>query len=119
MNVIKTFDNKSATDLSEKDGYVAKYDSGANICSAITDRAIGVIAKGGASGGQSDIVIFGEANAVLGGTVKRGQHITPHTDSTVVVSAGAGCSEFGMCLEDGVAGDIVPVFVFGSIVKHA
>jgi hypothetical protein len=36
------------------------------------------------------------------------------TDSTVVASAGSGCTEFGIALESAVAGDVFKVFVFGG-----
>jgi hypothetical protein len=116
QSVTKTFANKAATDLSAKDGYVAKYDTGGmNVCSAITDQGVGVISKGGDTTVlQSEVVIHGEALAKLGGTVTAGQHVTPHTDGTVVASAGAGCTEFGLALESGIAGDWVRVFVFGG-----
>jgi hypothetical protein len=116
MNVNKTIANKAATDLSAKDGYVAKYDTGgANVCSAITDQALGIISKGGdATLLQSDVTIFGEALVKLGGTVTQGQMLTPHTDGTAVASAGAGCTEFGLALESGVAGDYIKAFVLGG-----
>jgi hypothetical protein len=115
MNVTKTFANKAATNLSTKDGYAAKYDSGVNICSAITDQAIGIISRGGDDTLlQTDVIIFGEALAKAGGTITRGQHITPHTDSTVVASAGSGCTEFAIALESAVAGDFLRVFVLGG-----
>jgi hypothetical protein len=116
MNSTKTFANKAATDLSAKDGYVAKYDtSGVNVCSAITDQAVGIITKGGdATELKSDVAIFGEALAKLGGTVTAGQMVTPHTDGTVVVSAGSGCTEFGIALESGVVGDFVRIFILGG-----
>jgi hypothetical protein len=115
MNVTKTFANKAATNLSTKDGYAAKYDSGVNICSAITDQAIGIISRGGdATLLQTEVIIFGEALAKAGGTITRGQYITPHTDSTVVASAGAGCTEFAIALESAVAGDFFRVFVLGG-----
>ena len=113
--MIFTFANKAATNLSAKDGYCAKYDSGANICSAITDQAIGIITKGGDTTLlQSEICVHGECAAICGGTITAGQMITPHTDSTVVASAGSGCTEFAIALESGVAGDWIKVFVLGG-----
>jgi len=116
MNVTKTLANKAATNLSTKDGYAAKYDTGGvNVCSAITDQAIGIIGRGGdATLLQSDVTIFGEALAKAGGTITRGQYITPHTDGTVVASAGSGCTEFAIALESAVAGDFFRVFVLGG-----
>lgn len=114
MNATKVF--VSSADHSAKDGYCAKYSGGVVVvCSAITDQAVGIISKGGtAAEAVTEVVIFGEAKAVLGGTVTAGQMVTPHTDSTVVASAGAGCTEFGIALESGVAGDTINVFVLGG-----
>lgn len=115
MNVVIVFDNKAATDLSAKDGYVVKQDSGAAVCTAITDQAIGVVTKGGdATELQSEVCIFGECQAVAGGTIADGAFVTPHTDGTVVTSAKSGCTEFGQALQAAVAGDKFRVFVFGA-----
>ena len=114
MNASKVF--ASTVDHSGKDGYAAKYSSGYVIaCTAITDQVVGIISKGGtAAEGETEVVIFGEAKAICGGTITKGQMITPHTDSTIVASAGAGCTEFGIALESGVAGDWINVFVYGG-----
>lgn len=112
MKIVRAFDNKAATDLSEKAFHFAIDDSGANVASAITDAVTGVIERGGASGGQSDICVFGETHVKLGGTVSRpGQRMGPHTDGTAVVSAGSSNAEAGIFLEAGVEGDIVLAFV--------
>lgn len=110
------FKNKAATDLSAKDGYAAKYDTGGvNVCSAITDQAVGIITSGGDTDLlQSEVCVQGECMAILGGTVTAGQMVTPHTDSTLVASAGSGCTEFALALESGVAGDWIKVFVLGG-----
>lgn len=116
MQIVKVFANKAATDLSTKDGYVAKYDTaGMNVCAAITDQAVGVIIKGGDTTLlQTSVCMFGECQAICGGTITAGQAITPHTDGTIVASAGSGCTEFGFALESGVAGDWINVMVLGG-----
>ena len=112
MNVIKTFPNKSSTDLTGKEGYLVKYDtSGVNVCSGITDHAVGVVVVGGAT--ESDVCIFGECVAKAGGTVTRGKHLIPHTDGTVKDTASSS-KEFGLALESGVAGDWVQVMVLNQ-----
>lgn len=113
MQVIKSFPNKTGVDLSAKDGYAVKFDTdGINVCSAITDQAIGVITKGQASG-ESDVCVFGECLAKAGAAVTRGKHIIPHTDGTVKDTASSS-QEFALALETGVAGDFVQVCVLGS-----
>lgn len=116
MQEVQAFANKAATDLSGKAGYAVKYDtSGMNVCSAITDQAVGILVRGGDDTElQSDVCVFGRCAGILGGTVSRGQMITPHTDGTLVVTAQSGCTEFAIALEDGVAGDWIQFFVFGS-----
>jgi hypothetical protein len=112
MKIVRAFENKAATDLSEKAYYFAIDDTGANVASAIDDAVIGVIERGGESGGQSDVCIFGETLVTLGGTVSRpGERMGPHTDGTAVVSAESSNAEAGIFLEAGVAGDIVACFV--------
>jgi hypothetical protein len=106
----------SSANHSAKDGYVMKYSGGVvAVCDAITDQAVGICTKGGtAAEAQTEVCIFGECSAVAGGTVTKGQMVTPHTDSTVVATAGSGCTEFGVALEDAVAGDWFKVFVYGG-----
>lgn len=106
----------TTSDLSGKDGYAVKHAGGVlAVCSAITDQAVGICIKGGTvAQAQTEVLIHGEGQAILGGTVTAGQMLTPHTDSTLVASAGAGCTEFALALESGVAGDWVNVFVLGG-----
>jgi hypothetical protein len=112
MNIIKTFPNKTSTDLTGKEGYAVKYDtSGINVCSAITDQAIGVITKGGLT--ESEVCLLGECVAIAGAAVTRGKHIIPHTDGTIKDTASSS-QEFALALETGVAGDWVQIVVLGS-----
>lgn len=113
MKIVKSFPNKTATDLSAKAGYAVKFDTdGIAVCSAITDQPIGILEVGNASG-ESDVCIFGECLALAGGTVTRMKQLIPHTDGTVKDTA-ASSQEFALALEDGVAGDWVQVVVLGS-----
>ncbi|MFZ4395579.1 MAG: hypothetical protein ACOYOU_08115 [Kiritimatiellia bacterium] len=117
MNVVKTFKNKSSTDLTGKEGYVVIFDTdGINVASAITNPAIGIVTRGGVT--NSEVCIFGECTALCGATVTAGQAIIPHTDGTVKDTASTGV-RFGMALESGVAGDWANVFVRGSEITAA
>lgn len=112
MNVVKQFANKSATDLTGKEGYAVKFDTdGIAVCSAITDKAIGIVTVGGTT--ESDVCVFGECQALAGAAITKGKHAIPHTDGTVKNTASSS-NEFGLALETGVAGDWVNFFVFGS-----
>lgn len=113
MNVNIPFPNTTGADLSTKDGYAVKFSTdGVNVCSAITDQAIGIVTKGQASG-ESDVCVHGECLAKAGGTVTRGQFVIPHTDGTVKDTTSSS-QEFAIALESGVAGDFVKIFVLGS-----
>jgi hypothetical protein len=111
---VQTFANTA--DQSGHDGYALKYASGyAVVCAAITDQPLGICTRGGTvAKGQTEICVFGRVRAICGGTITKGQMITSHTDGTIVASAGSGCTEFGMALESGVAGDWIMVFVYGG-----
>jgi len=112
MNVIKTFANKSGVDLTGKEGYAVKFDtSGVQVCSAITDQAVGIVTLGG--GTNSDVCINGEVQALAGGTVTKGKMLIPHTDGTVKDTA-ASSQEFALALEAGVAGDFININVIGA-----
>jgi hypothetical protein len=111
MQVIKTLENKASTDLSAKVGYCVEFDtSGVDTCDAITDKVVGVVTKGGET--ESDVCIWGDCQAVAGGTFLAGQHLTSHTDGTVVVTASTS-QDFAIALQDAVAGDMANIFVLG------
>jgi len=112
VQVIKTFKNKASTDLTGYEGYSVEFDTtGINVCNAITDQAVGVIVKGGAT--TSDVCIFGEVSAKAGAAITAGKHVIPHTDGTVKDTTSSS-QEFALALETGVAGDWVNIFVLGS-----
>jgi len=113
MHII-SLPNKSAVDLSAKDGYAVKFDTdGINVCGAATDRVVGVITHGDIAGGISGVCVQGPCSAVLGGTVLAGQHITPAADGRVIAT-GASSQDFGIAAEGGVANDRVKIFVLGA-----
>ena len=112
MNVIKSLANKTSTDLSNYAGYAVFFDStGINVCSAITDQAIGVIVTGGET--VSGVCVFGECSAIAGAAITAGAYVIPHTDGKVRVTTGSS-QEFALAFETGVAGDWVNLFVYGS-----
>lgn len=112
MNVIKTFANKSGVDLTGKEGYAVKYDtSGVQVCSAITDQAVGIVTRGGTT--SSEVCILGEVQALAGGTVTKGKMVIPHTDGTVKDTASSS-QEFALACESAVAGDFFNLHVIGS-----
>jgi hypothetical protein len=90
-----------------------KFDTdGINLCSAITDQAIGVVVRGGTA--DAEVALAGEeVHAICGAAVTRGKHVIPHTDGTIKNTA-ASSQEFGLALETGVAGDWINILVLGS-----
>jgi hypothetical protein len=115
MNVIKTFPNKTSTDLTGKEGYLVKYDtSGVNVCSAITDHAVGVIVRAGET--ECDVCVFGECVAKAGGTVTRGKHIIPHTDGTVKQNTGTAARVVvAEACEAGAASELIEAILITPI----
>ena len=117
MEVNKTF--VSSADHSGKDGYAMKYSGGVlAVCSAITDRPIGICTKGGTvAEAVTEVCMFGECSAIAGGTITAGQFVGSHTDSTLVASAESSNAEIGIALESAVAGDWFNVFVIPNVNK--
>jgi hypothetical protein len=110
-SVVKTLANKDSTDLSGKEGYAVVFDTtGMNVCSAITDQAVGIITKGGAT--ESEVCIHGAALAKCGAAVTAGQMVVPHTDGTIKNTL-ASSQQFALALETGVVGQHVNIFVTG------
>ena len=111
-SIKKVFANKSATDLTAKEGYAVKYDTdGIALASAITDKVIGIITLGGAT--ESEVCIFGECLALCGGAVRASKHLTAHTDGTLIDTASSS-TECALALETGVAGVWASVFFQGT-----
>ncbi len=117
MKVVKTFKNKTLTDLTGYEGYAVKFDTdGLVLCTGVTDPAVGIVTRGGTT--NSEVCIFGECTALCGAAVTAGQAIIPHTDGKVKDTATTGV-RFGVALESGVAGDWANVFVRGSEITAA
>lgn len=110
--MIKNLQNKTGVDLTGYDGYPVKHDTdGLALCTAKTDKAIGVLSKGGAT--RSDVALPGavtKAKAI--GTCTAGKYGTPGTAG--VQDTSSTSEEFCLFISDGVAGDLVDVLVVGS-----
>jgi len=119
MSKIVTLPNKSATSLSAKEGYAVKFDTdGLNVCAAATDRVVGVLTTGAASGGNSGVCVQGECKAIAGGTILAGQHVTPTTDGRLIAT-GASSQDFAIAIEGGVAGDWINIVIIGAAKTNA
>ena len=100
--------NKASTDLSEKTGYVAEYDSGLKLSGGT--NALGVITDGGAT--ESDVAIIGSFRGTVrikaGGTVAVGDKVKVDDGGTVSAYVDSG-TIIGVALEAGVQYELVEV----------
>ena len=100
--------NKASTDLSEKTGYVAEYDSGLKLSGGT--NALGVITDGGAT--ESDVAIIGTFAGTVrikaGGTVAVGDKVKVDDGGTVSAYVDSG-TIIGVALEAGVQNELVEV----------
>ena len=100
--------NKASTDLSEKTGFVAEYDSGLKVSGGT--NALGVITDGGAT--ESDVAIIGSFHGTVrikaGGTIAVGDKVKVDNGGTVSAYVDSG-TIIGVALEAGVANELVEV----------
>lgn len=100
--------NKTSTDLSEKTGYVAEYDSGLKLSGGT--NALGVITDGGAT--ESDVAIIGSFHGTVrikaGGTIAVGDKVKVDNGGTVSAYVDSG-TIVGVALEAGVQDELVEV----------
>ena len=101
--------NKTSTDLSEKTGFIAEYDSGLKVSGGT--NALGVITDGGAT--ESDVAIIGTFAGTLrgkaSGTIAVGNKLVVDSDGKVKpLPATAGTyTVVGIALEAAVADELV------------
>jgi hypothetical protein len=116
MTVRKIFANKSGESLVGYEGYAVEFETdGLSLCDAITDCAIGIVTRGGAT--ESEVCIFGECEAKTYAALTAGTYLIPHTDGTVKTSSGTA-QEFALALAATPAGAFGIVFVYGSSNNH-
>ncbi|MBN9243386.1 MAG: DUF2190 family protein [Mesorhizobium sp.] len=89
-----------------------------------TGKIAGVVDQpgGAASGGRVDVVLFGPAEVVAGGTIAAGDFITADADGNAVVAAPAAAVNnvvAGRTLAKAVDGDIVKAFINPGSVQGA
>ena len=100
--------NKASTDLSEKTGFVAEYDSGLKLSGGT--NALGVITDGGAT--ESDVAIIGSFQGTVrikaGGTIAVGDKVKVDDGGTVSAYVDSG-TIIGVALEAGVQYELVEV----------
>ena len=101
---------EAAASHADKEGYfVTANGSGKSaLVTGATDRALGVIVSGAASGSEDSVALPGSRALVkLSGTVKKGDEVQLAADATVLKNAGSGGRVVvGIMLEAGVSGDL-------------
>lgn len=101
--------NKASTDLSEKTGFVAEYDSGLKVSGGT--NALGVITDGGAT--ESDVAILGTFAGTLrgkaAGTIAIGDKLAVDANGKLVAlpSTAGTYTVVGIALEAGAADELV------------
>ena len=103
--------NKATTDLTDKEGYVAEYDSGLKLSGGT--NALGIITEGGVA--ASDVAILGTFDGVVrakaSGTVAVGDKVVVDSAGKVkALPATAGTyTVVGVALQAGAADELVEI----------
>ena len=106
----------AGADLSAAQYKFVKLDGSGNavVCSAITDRAIGVLQNAPLSGQEAEITVSGGTKVVAGGTVAIGGTLSTSTGATavsVVVGTATTTYIFGTALTGGASGEVITAVV--------
>lgn len=113
----------AAADLSAKQYHFVKLtSSGVNVCSAITDVAIGVLQNTPSSGQPAEICIFGVTKVKADGTLAVGDRLGTSTDSQAdAIAAGTAITVtvLGQAITAASAGEISTMFLNPSGARAA
>lgn len=106
----------AAADLSSKQYHFVKLASATtvNVCSAITDKPIGILQNTPTSGQAAEICIFGISKVVADGTLAAGNLIGTSSDSQAdAIAAGTDTTVYvmGQAIEAAAAGETVTMFL--------
>lgn len=114
----------AASDLSTKQFHFVKLASATtvDVCSAITDKPIGVLQNTPASGAVAEICIFGITKVVCDATYSAGAVMGTSSDGQAkAIVAGTDTTQYalGQAIEAGVAGNIATMFLNPSNTRAA
>lgn len=104
-------------DLSTKQFYCLKPVTGGKVDlqDSATTTHIGILNnKPSAAGEAAEVVYMGPMKAVAGGTVAVGDRLGSDTAGKVVALTANNSRVFAICMQAGVAGDIVEILLFGG-----
>lgn len=113
---IKMGNLTAASDLSAKQYYFVKLASATtvDVCSAITDKPIGVLQNSPTAGQAAEVCIFGITKVVADGTLAAGNIIGTSSDSQAdAIAPGTDTTVYtmGQAIEAGAAGQTVTMFL--------
>ena len=106
----------AAADLSAKQFYFVKLASATtvNVCSATTDRAIGILQNNPESGEQAVVQIFGISKVVADGTIAFNNVIGTSADSqadAIVPGTDTSVTTLGVAIQAASAGETFTMFL--------
>lgn len=121
---IKIGNLTAASDLSAKQYYFVKLASATtvDVCSAITDKPIGVLQNTPSSGQAAEVALFGITKVVADGTLAAGNLIGTSSDGQAdAIAAGTDTTVYtmGQAIEAAAAGNIVTMFLNPSNTRAA
>jgi hypothetical protein len=92
------------------------------LATASTDAIIGVVdyPAGAAIGERVDVVLFGEAEVIVGGTITPGAYITADANGAAIAAApaaGVNARTGGMLLVNAVSGDIARALILPNRIQ--
>jgi len=103
--------------FTDNDGEVALATAGSNRIAGVLDTPGGAIA-----GQRVDVILFGPAEVLFGGTVKPGEFITADGDGKAVAAAPAADANShvaGRALANAVSGDIARTMINPGLIQGA
>ena len=111
---------KATADLTGKEGYAVKLDTDKNyvvVATAASDEIVGVLRRGNTAGNEVEIAVWGYCGLFVNDTVASGEFASLRSDATFDGGKADGSVFCAVFEQAGVAGDLVPAFVFPGI-KH-
>ena len=82
------------------------------VCSAATDKSIGITQNAGAAAGDMiEVAVYGGASALVGGTVAVGDLLTSDSSGLLVATTSANDKIIAKAMAGGVVNDIVSTII--------
>lgn len=82
------------------------------VCSAATDKSIGIMQNLSTAGGVAEVALpGGGGKGLLGGSVSMGDFLAPDSNGALVATTTENDRVIAMAMEDGVSGDLISIEV--------